>query len=269
AGAETRIARAHRAAPPVARRSLRIRDCHRADRAHQRRTGGHGWNPLSGSLSSRARWIRRHQVGNAPAGRSAQVLPAHRGRTGGAGPVDAGMERVCRRDGTASSPTTGEIMNADETYIDQVIAQLPPRDARLRDQVAMELRSHIAERVEHGQTVEDALRQFGDPIVLAESYLAAIPLIAAPFWPRAAARLIDFFGVLTIVAMPIIGIVVLTLWREQGFLIPIAIIITIVVVSILSAIYPVIAEYRYGKTVGKHLMGLRVVRESGARISFG
>jgi len=160
-------------------------------------------------------------------------------------------------------------MNADETYIAQVIAQLPPRDARLREQVAMELRSHIAERVEHGQTVEDALRQFGDPIVLAESYLAAIPLIAAPFWPRAAARLIDFFGVLTIVAMPIIGIVVLTLWREQGFLIPIAIIITIVVVSILSAIYPVIAEYRYGKTVGKHLMGLRVVRESGARISFG
>jgi uncharacterized RDD family membrane protein YckC len=179
------------------------------------------------------------------------------------------MERVCRRDGTASSPTTGEIMNADETYIAQVIAQLPPRDARLREQVAMELRSHIAERVEHGQTVEDALRQFGDPIVLAESYLAAIPLIAAPFWPRAAARLIDFFGVLAIVAMPIIGIVVLTLWREQGFLIPIAIIITIVVVSILSAIYPVIAEYRYGKTVGKHLMGLRVVRESGARISFG
>jgi uncharacterized RDD family membrane protein YckC len=160
-------------------------------------------------------------------------------------------------------------MNADETYIAQVIAQLPPRDARLREQVAMELRSHIAERVEHGQTVEDALRQFGDPIVLAESYLAAIPLIAAPFWPRAAARLIDFFGVLALVAMPIIGIVVLTLWREQGFLIPIAIIFTIVVLSILSAIYPVIAEYRYGKTVGKHLMGLRVVRESGARISFG
>lgn len=160
-------------------------------------------------------------------------------------------------------------MNADETYIDRVLAQLPPQDARLREQVAMELRSHIAERVEHGQTVEEALRQLGDPIVLAESYLAAIPLIAAPFWPRAAARLIDFFGVLALVVAPIIAIVALALWREQGFLIPIAIILTIVVLSILCAIYPVIAEYRYGKTVGKHLMGLRVVRESGARISFG
>jgi uncharacterized RDD family membrane protein YckC len=159
-------------------------------------------------------------------------------------------------------------MNADDTYIDQVLAPLP-LEPSLRTQVEMELRSHIAERVEHGQTVEEALRQLGDPVVLAESYLAAIPLVAAPFWPRAAARLIDAFGVLALVAMPIIAFVALTLWREQGFLIPIAIIVTIFVVSILGALYPVIAEYRYGKTVGKHLMGLRVVRESGARISFG
>jgi uncharacterized RDD family membrane protein YckC len=33
--------------------------------------------------------------------------------------------------------------------------------------------------------------------------------------------------------------------------------------------YPIVAEYRFGQTVGKHLFGLRVVRESGARISFG
>ena len=159
-------------------------------------------------------------------------------------------------------------MSTDQVYIDRVIAQLP-LDAALRTQVEMELRSHIAERMEHGQSVEEALRHLGDPIVLAESYLAAIPLVAAPFWPRAAARLIDAFGVLVLIAMPIIAFVVLTLWREQGFLIPIAIIVTIFIVSILGALYPVIAEYRYGKTVGKHLMGLRVVRESGARISFG
>jgi uncharacterized RDD family membrane protein YckC len=159
-------------------------------------------------------------------------------------------------------------MNADQVYIDRVIAQLP-LDATLRTQVEMELRSHIAERVEHGQTVEEALRHLGDPIVLAESYLAAIPLVAAPFWPRAAARLIDACGVLVLIAMPIIAFVALTLWRGQGFLIPIAILFTIFAVSILGALYPVIAEYRYGKTVGKHLMGLRVVRESGARISFG
>jgi uncharacterized RDD family membrane protein YckC len=156
-------------------------------------------------------------------------------------------------------------MNADQSYIDQVLAQLP-RDARLREQVAMELRSHIAERVEHGQTVEDALRHFGDPVVLAESYLAAIPLIAASFWPRAAARLMDFFGIMSFF-VPIACLLYFTLPRLE--LVMIAGVAVLGTLLIAGAIYPVVAEYKYGKTVGKHLMGLRVVRESGARISFG
>lgn len=155
-------------------------------------------------------------------------------------------------------------MNADQIYIDRVIAQLP-LDPTLRTQVEMELRSHIAERVEHGQTVDEALRQLGDPVVLAESYLAAIPLIAASFWPRAAARLIDFFGVLSL-AVPIVLVVTITVRPELAFFIGLAVVLTVLIVG---GIYPVIAEYRYGKTVGKHLMGLRVVRESGARIGFG
>jgi uncharacterized RDD family membrane protein YckC len=34
-------------------------------------------------------------------------------------------------------------------------------------------------------------------------------------------------------------------------------------------LYTAIAEYRFGTTIGKHLLGLRVVRESGAGIGFG
>lgn len=160
-------------------------------------------------------------------------------------------------------------MNADQLYIDRVIAQLP-LDAALRTQVEMELRSHIAERVEHGQSVEEALTHLGDPIVLAESYLAAIPLIAASFWARAAARIIDFCGVGALAA-PIVLVVIITLRRGEAadFIVPIVGLAVILVLTILAVFYPVIAEYRYGKTVGKHLMGLRVVRESGARISFG
>ena len=33
--------------------------------------------------------------------------------------------------------------------------------------------------------------------------------------------------------------------------------------------YTVIAEYRTGRTLGKRLMGIQVVRESGTRISLG
>jgi uncharacterized RDD family membrane protein YckC len=160
-------------------------------------------------------------------------------------------------------------MNADQLYIDRVIAQLP-LDAALRTQVEMELRSHIAERVEHGQSVEEALTHLGDPVVLAESYLAAIPLIAASFWARAAARLIDFCGVMAL-AVPIVLVAIITLRRGDlaSFIVPILFLAVILVLTVLAVIYPVVAEYRYGKTVGKHLMGLRVVRESGARISFG
>ena len=36
-----------------------------------------------------------------------------------------------------------------------------------------------------------------------------------------------------------------------------------------KTLYTIILEWRYGYTVGKYLNGLRIVRESGARISFG
>jgi uncharacterized RDD family membrane protein YckC len=151
-------------------------------------------------------------------------------------------------------------MSVEQSYIDRVITQLP-HEAVLRQQVAMELRSHIAERVEHGHSVEEALRQLGDPQTLAESYLAAVPLIPVSFGRRAAAKLLDVLAFIAVCA----PIVLLLLWRFEfvvavfvgGFLLAI------------SAFYPLLAEYRYGKTLGKHWLGLRVVRESGARISFG
>lgn len=151
-------------------------------------------------------------------------------------------------------------MSVEQSYIDRVITQLP-HEAALRQQVAMELRSHIAERVERGHSLEEALRQLGDPQTLAESYLAAVPLIPVSFGRRAAAKLLDVLAFVAVCA----PIVLLLEWRFAfvvgvfvgGFLLAI------------SAFYPLLAEYRYGKTLGKHWLGLRVVRESGARISFG
>ena len=48
-------------------------------------------------------------------------------------------------------------MSPDELYVRQVIDRLP-HVAAVRSQVEMEIRSHIAERLEHGQTVGEALR---------------------------------------------------------------------------------------------------------------
>ena len=151
-------------------------------------------------------------------------------------------------------------MTTEQSYIDRVIAELP-QDAALRRQVAMELRSHIAERVEHGHSMEEALEKFGDPVVLAESYLTAIPLIPASFWRRAGARMLDVAAFVAVCA-PIVWVVA----RNAVF---VAVWIAITLLLWCAAFYPLLAEYFFGKTLGKHLMGLRVVRESGARISFG
>lgn len=151
-------------------------------------------------------------------------------------------------------------MSVEQLYVDRVITQLP-RDTALREQVAMELRSHIAERVEHGFTVDEALQQLGDAVTLAESYLAAVPLIAASFWRRAAAKLLDVIVYVAACA----PIVALFAYRLEFF----GAVVSFVFLAAMGAFYPLLAEYRYGQTLGKHWLGLRVVRESGARISFG
>jgi len=151
-------------------------------------------------------------------------------------------------------------MNPIDDYIIQALDRLPP-GSEIRSQVEMEIRSHVAERMEHGDPIDVALRQLGDPIVLAESYLSAVPLVPAPFWTRVWAKLIDFVLTFAVIA----PLVWLAMTVDKAAL------LIICVLGLVVALpgYPILAEYRFGETVGKHLFGLRVVRESGGRISFG
>jgi uncharacterized RDD family membrane protein YckC len=151
-------------------------------------------------------------------------------------------------------------MNPIDDYVARVLEHLPP-GSEIRSQVEMEIRSHIAERLEHGHAVADALAQLGDPAVLADSYLAAVPLVPVPFWTRVWAKLIDFALMIAVIA----PLAWLAMTADHVALFVICVLGLVVVLPG----YPIVAEYRFGQTVGKHLFGLRVVRESGARISFG
>jgi uncharacterized RDD family membrane protein YckC len=154
-------------------------------------------------------------------------------------------------------------MTAD-VYVQSVMDRVP-QGMPLRDQIAMELRSHISERVEHGQALDEVLRQLGDPLTLAESYLSSVPLQSADALPRLFAKIIDA-GVVA-GAAAILGCAAwLVLPEHLG---PFALVLTLGGGAFGFVVYTIYAEYSEGQTVGKRVMHLRVVTEAGARISLG
>lgn len=154
-------------------------------------------------------------------------------------------------------------ITADD-FVNRVLSALPPTTPR-REQIALELRGLISERLAAGQPLPQVLDQLGDPETLAESYLSAVPLVAGDFWSRATARLIDF-GIPVVLLSPIAA----TIWlATPAEYVPALMFVYVLGGGALIAIYPMVAEACYGKTIGKHLRGLRVVTEAGARISTG
>jgi uncharacterized RDD family membrane protein YckC len=147
-----------------------------------------------------------------------------------------------------------------DDYINRVLAAMP-RQMPTRSHIAMELRGHISERVAHGDPLDEVLRRLGDPVTLAESYLAAEPLVPVSFRARVAAKLVDVLIVLVAVSpLAALG------WRWLGL---VMVGVALIAASFAFGLYTIVAEYVAGDTVGKRLMGLRVVRESGSRIGLG
>jgi uncharacterized RDD family membrane protein YckC len=163
-------------------------------------------------------------------------------------------------DSHASSP--------EEQYIASVIEHIPAAKT-LQSQIEMDLRSHIAERLDAGQPIDEVVRQLGDPATLAESYLNAVPLEAATFGSRLIAKMIDWLIIGGSGLGICLVIVLLVHLTDTPAVAVFAAPIVIFLVAMGFPTYTAIAEYRTGQTVGKRMQGLRVVRESGARISLG
>jgi hypothetical protein len=149
-----------------------------------------------------------------------------------------------------------------DAYIDQVL-NLLPRGTPLRDQIALELRSIIAERINAGQTDADVLRQLGDPKQLAESYLSSVRLEAGrsaggqrQAWTRSRGGVI----------IPVVSALFFMVPREYGLFV-IGPGFGFGFLGYMA--YVILAESQSGQTIGKRVMGLRVVQESGAQISLG
>jgi uncharacterized RDD family membrane protein YckC len=156
------------------------------------------------------------------------------------------------------------VTTADD-YVNTVLGMMPATMPQ-RQQIADELRSHIAERLAHGHTIDAVLKQLGDPATLADSYLSAEPLLSAPFGSRVVAKIVDGLGVSAVIwpAAWLVSQLVPPYFRPV-----VMIMVGIVGGSVMFGLYTMVAEYRRGQTIGKRLRCIRVVSETGARISLG
>lgn len=157
-------------------------------------------------------------------------------------------------------------MKPEAIYLQKVLRHIVP--GPVRDQIEAELRSHIADRVERGGSVEDATRQLGDPRALAESYLSAVPMRKPPHFRRGLAKLVDLISVWL---LPSIVFVVwwTTSADEPSQPVWFGFAAAFVVSLAFSCWVPILMEYTSGQSLGKRLFGLQVVTEKGARIGLG
>jgi len=151
-----------------------------------------------------------------------------------------------------------------DLYLDQVLAHLP-RTTPQRQQIVLELRGHIEERLTAGRPLAEVLDQLGDPVVLAESYLTGLTLTPADFGARVRAKLVDLLGVLAVVAV----LAALAWFSPREDVTVVVLVLAVVVAAFGFVAYTIVAEWRSGQTVGKRRYGLHVVQESGAPITFG
>jgi uncharacterized RDD family membrane protein YckC len=166
----------------------------------------------------------------------------------------------------AASPRSFSAAPAQD-YIDAILACVP--DSGQRQRIELEQQSRLDPRM----TVEQATATYGHPRNVAEFYLASVSLQSAPFFRRLIAALIDIPSVIAS------GILFFYFaWKLVGFgsesfitgvLVgnPLAIALCFLTLFLMSPMYYIIAETWTSQTVGKALMGIRTVRESGARIS--
>lgn len=151
-----------------------------------------------------------------------------------------------------------------DIYLEQVLAHLP-RTTPLRQQIALELRGHIEERLASGQPLADVLHQLGDPAALAASYLSNVPQAPADFGPRLMAKVVDLLGLLMVV-----GVFAVLAWLSPNDGVRFAMICLAAFVAAFGfAAYTILAEWRRGQTFGKRRYGLWVVQENGAPITLG
>ena len=167
-------------------------------------------------------------------------------------------------------------MNEVDRYVRDVLRNIeaPPRD---RERIEGDLRAHIQEAVDSGESPSEVIKRMGSPSEVAAEFMAGVKLRYASFWRRLAAFVLDL-AIIVGVDFPLVGLAILLAnlvpQQPQGFAFAVSAILIAAVAFLggvalgLVLLYFPILEGRFGRTVGKRLFGMRVLKEDGTPIGY-
>jgi len=155
-----------------------------------------------------------------------------------------------------------------DSYVQAVLSHIPHASSE-RTRIEEDLRSHIAERVEAGSSLADAIAAMGAPGEVAQSYLGDRPLVYASLVRRAAAFALDSIVLGLPGALVIVGFYC-AYEANPGLSdgIGMAFIPMFMLLFVFLFFYFPVMEAKYGQTLGKRWMGMMVVTESGLAIGW-
>lgn len=163
-------------------------------------------------------------------------------------------------------------MKPSDRYIEDVLSHVfaTPED---RERLAADLQAHFSAAEAEGRALREIIDGLGSPAEVAAAFNAEREMDYAGFWQRFVAFIGDF-GLLIWFTVPVVaaGMLAGVIGEEPGS----ATILWIIVCGFLFlalmglwVFYFPLLEAHSGKTLGKHLMRIRVVRENGAPIGLG
>src|SRR2546425_8917744 len=141
-GTEERLDPTVLACPPGQGGEIRVPDPARAPRQVERVLRSQGGDAIPGAPAARGAGVRPEPVAGAGERHASEVLPAHGPR---ADRADGGARDLGRDDRRRRARPGGRPMTAPDEYLGQVRRAMAGMEPKVRDDILLELRSHIAE----------------------------------------------------------------------------------------------------------------------------
>jgi uncharacterized RDD family membrane protein YckC len=172
---------------------------------------------------------------------------------------------------------TPVISNIADQYVQKVMGLIYAPEKE-KAQIQADLQSHLQEGMADGEDMKALVERMGDPREVAAEFMSAVPLVYAGFGRRLAAFLVDmgiillFGGLAAVLTISLSNVVPehpagLVENLAGGALILSVLISANACIAIILVYFPLL-EGRFGQTLGKRLLGLRVRSEDGLPASY-